>query len=55
MCLECAGQDIAQLTGHHIHCCLVKLRSVYLFLRIYRKSINPSLEVFGHFLQTAAV
>lgn len=55
MCSERARRDIAQLTGHRIHCGLGKLGSIYLFLMIYRKFINPSLEVFRHLLQTAVM
>lgn len=53
MCRERARQDIAQLTWHPIHWCLVLLGFIYLFLKIYRKPINRSLEIFVHFLWTA--
>lgn len=47
-CLERAKQVIGQVTGHHVHSCLVLLGLIYLFPRIYSNSINPSLEVFVH-------
>lgn len=50
MCLGRTRQDIAQLTWHPILRCLILLGFIYLFLRIYRKSINPNLEMFVHFL-----